>query len=317
MERKAQTNRGVKVVHTGIRPLAWSAAALLLLMLTAVPVLNMPAVFLLAVPFTVLCVLLNLISYAVHVVVIFSLAMLLFGPAILLVGLFFLVPAVVMGRFYRRRAPARVVMTAGGVAILALFLLELLLLSVILGINMTAELGNMIRDNAANLESQGLLPSGWNAEMTESLVSSVIQSLPRILILAAFMFAVITHWLARRALARMGVDVPAFRRAREWMLPRAFVFIYLAVLLLYMIRLASGSPSDDSYFGMIVVNLHYLLWFAFACQTIGFFFFLAYQKGWHRIVPLLLSVPVLMFQPLSLIGVFDTAFPLRKSIGKS
>ena len=304
-------------MQTGIRPLAWSAVALLLLLMTAVPVLNMPSVFLLAVPFTVLFVLLNPISFAVHAAVIFSLAVFLFGPAILLVGLFFLVPAVVMGRCYRRRAPARVVMTAGGVSILALFLLDMLLLAVFLDFNLTAELGNMIRNYAANLEARGLLSGEWNAEMTEAVVASAIQALPRILIWAAFTFALVTHWVSRRALARMGIDVPAFRKAREWMLPRALVFVYLAVLLLYMMRLASGSPADNSYFGMIIVNLYYLLWFVFACQTIGFFFYLAHQKGWHRIVPLLLSVPALMIQPLSLIGVFDTALPLRKSIGKS
>jgi uncharacterized protein YybS (DUF2232 family) len=317
MERKAQMNRGVNDVNTGIRPLAWSAAAIFLLVLTAMPVLNMPAVLLLAVPFTVLFVLLTPVSFALHVAVIFSLASFMLGPAILLVGLFFLIPAAVMGYFYKRRAPASTVMTAGGVSILSLFLLEMLLLSAFLDINMTAELAKVIRGNADRLATQGLLPVGWDDETTEALAAATIQSLPRILILAAFTFAVVTHWLSRRALARAGLDMPAFRKAREWMLPRALVFVYLAVLVLYMIQLSAESPANNSYFGMIIVNLYYLIWFVFACQTIGFFFYLAHQKGWHRIVPLILSVPVLMFQPLSLIGVFDTAFPLRKSIGKS
>jgi len=317
MKRKAHANRGVNDVNSRIRPLPWSAAALILLLMTAVPVLNMPAVFLLAVPFTVLSVLLKPLSFAAHAAVIFFLAIFLVGPSILPVGLFFLIPAAVMGYFYRKRAPAHTVMTAGGAAMLALFLLELLSLAIFLDVNLTAALADVIRDNAERLEAQGLLADGWNDEMTNLLTASMIQSLPRILILAAFMFAVVTHWLTRRVLARMGIDVPAFRRAREWMLPRALVYVYLAVLVLYMIQLSAGSPADYSYFGMIVANLYHLIWFAFACQTIGFFFYLAYQKGWHRIVPLILSVPVLMFQPLSLIGVFDTAFPLRKLIGKS
>ena len=304
-------------MNSGIRPLAWSAAALFLLLMTAVPVLNMPAVFLLAVPFTVLCVLLKPVMFAVHAAVIFSLALFLLGPGILLVGLFFLIPAAVMGCFYRRRAPARTVMTAGGASMLALFLLELLVLSTVMDINLTAELTEVIRGNMERLEADGLLAAGWDDDMTGELAASAIQSLPRILILAAFAFAVITHWLTRRALVRMGIDVPAFRRAREWMLPRPLVFIYLAVLVLYMILMSAESPADNSYFSMIIVNLYHLIWFAFACQTIGFFFYLAHRKGWHRIVPLILSVPVLLFQPLSLIGVFDTAFPLRKSIGKS
>mgnify|MGYP002619770870 CR=1 FL=1 len=306
-------NRGVNDVHTGIRPLAWSAAALILLILTAVPVLNLPAVFLLAVPFTVLYVLLTPISFAVHAVVILTLALLLFGPVILFVGLFFLLPAIVMGHLYKRRAPARNVLTAGGVSILALFLLELLLFSVLLDIQMTAELADLIRGNAEALAARGALPAGWNAEMTEALVATAIRSLPLTLILAAFLLVVITHWLSRRALARMGIEAPAFRKAREWMLPRGLVYAYLAVIVLQWIV----PEGDESYLGTVIVNLYPLLRFVFTIQTIGFFFFLAYQRGWHRIVPLIISVPVLLFPPLSLIGVFDTVFPLRKSIGKS
>jgi Predicted membrane protein len=300
-------------VNTGIRPLAWSAAALILLFLTAVPLLNLPAVFLLGVPFTVLYVLLTPISFAVHAVAILSAALLIFGPVILFVGLFFLVPAVVMGHLYKRRAPARTVLTAGGVSILGLFLLEMLLFSVLLDIQLTAELAELIRGNAETMAAQGVLPAGWNAEATEALIASSIRSLPLTLMLAALMLVVITHWLARRALARMGVDVPAFRKAREWMLPRGLVYAYLAVIVLQWIV----PEGDNSYFGTAVVNLYLLLRFAFTVQTIGFFFFLAYQKGWPRIVPLIISVPVLLFPPLSLIGVFDTVFPLRKSIGKS
>lgn len=300
-------------MNTGIRPLAWSAAALILLFLTAVPLLNLPAVFLLGVPFTVLYVLLTPISFAVHAVAILSLALLLFGPVILFVGLFFLLPAVVMGHLYKRREPARTVLTAGGVSILALLLLEMLIFSVLLDIQMTGELADLIRGNAEALAAQGALPAGWNAETTEALVAAAVRSLPLTLILAAFMLVVVTHWLARRALKRMGIEVPAFRKAREWMLPRGLVYAYLAVIVLRWIV----PEDDDSYLGTVIVNLYPLLRFAFTIQTIGFFFFLAYQKGWHRAVPLAISVPVLLFPPLSLIGVFDTVFPLRKSIGKS
>lgn len=299
-------------MKTGIRPLAWSAAALILLVLTAVPMLNVPAVFLLAVPFTVLYVLLPPLSFAVHAVVILSLSLFMLGPVMLLIGLFFLVPAVVMGHLYKRHAPARKVLTAGGVAVLALFLLELVSFSVLLDIQFTAELAGLIRSNTEMLAAQGALPAGWTADTTDMLIDSVITTLPMTLILAAFLLVVLTHWLTRMALGRMGIEVPAFRKAREWMLPRGLVYAYLAVILLQWLV----PEGDRSYLGVAVVNLYPLLRFAFTIQTIGFFFFLAYQRGWHRVVPLLISVPVLLFPPLSLIGVFDTAFPLRKSIGK-
>ena len=51
-------------------------------------------------------------------------------------------------------------------------------------------------------------------------------------------------------------------------------------------------------------------------QAIGFFFFLADVKRWNRAVPVLLSVPVLLFPPFYLIGLLDVAFPLRRYFAK-
>jgi len=76
-------------------------------------------------------------------------------------------------------------------------------------------------------------------------------------------------------------------------------------------------PQDAEGFAYVaILNLLPLLRFAFVVQTIGFFFFLADQKRWPRAIPLLIAVPVLLFPPLSLIGVLDVAFPIRKSFVK-
>jgi uncharacterized protein YybS (DUF2232 family) len=107
--------------------------------------------------------------------------------------------------------------------------------------------------------------------------------------------------------------VPRFTRAREWRLPRLLVILYL---ISYVIELFSSTATSDSYFAVALMNLVPLLSFVFAFQAVGFFYFLAHQRGWNKAVPVLIAIPVLLIPPLSLIGVLDTAFPIRKSFTK-
>ncbi len=300
-----------KYLKTGYRPLLWSAAALLLLLSAAVPGLNLLTVILLTVPCIVLYATLPPLSFAIHLGVVWLIGLALMGPSALLIGFFFLMPAIVIGHLYKKRATARTVITLATITILAQFLFELLLFSAIFDYHLIAELKGMMRENLTAMEEQGLL-TGWSSDTTETVINAVMRSLPVTLIIASFLMAAVSHALARRALNNSGLEVQAFRRAKDWMLPKSFVFLYLIVMVLDMMM----PEKDNSYMSTVVINLLPLLRFAFTVQTIGFFFFLAAQKSWPRIVPLLIAVPVFLFPPLSLIGVLDVAFPIRKSFMK-
>ncbi|PZD96602.1 DUF2232 domain-containing protein [Paenibacillus sambharensis] len=299
-------------LKTGYRPLLWSAAALVLLFSIAVPGVNVLTITFLMVPYVVLYTMLPAAAFAVHMLVIWVAGYLLIGPAALIVGLFFLIPGIVMGQLYKKKASARTAITGGTLALLAQFLLELLILQFAFDIALLSEMGNIIRENIATLSRDGLMPGNWTADMTEELIRTSMQSLPVMLIIVSFVYAAVTHFLARRALRTAGIEVAAFPQAKDWMLPRSFVFYYLIVILFDLFM----TTKDNTYFSVVIINLLPLLRFAFTVQAIGFFFFLAAQKNWPRVVPLLLTVPVLLFPPLSLIGVIDVAFPLRKSFTK-
>lgn len=298
-------------LKTGYRPLLWSAAALLLLLFFAVPGLNLLTVLLLTVPCVVLYATLPPLSFAIHIAVVWLVGYVAIGPAALLIGFFFLMPAIVIGHLYKRRATARTVITLATITILAQFLLELLLFSVIFDFHLIAEMKAVMESNVGMMEDQGVL-NGWSGSTTDALIDSIMRSLPVTLIIFSFVMAAVTHALARRALRGSELEVQAFRRAKDWMLPKSFVFLYLVVMLLDMMM----PEKDNTYMSDVVINLLPLLRFAFTIQTIGFFFFLAAQKSWPRIVSLLISIPVVLFPPLSLIGVLDVAFPIRKSFTK-
>ncbi|MDQ6421914.1 DUF2232 domain-containing protein [Paenibacillus sp. LHD-117] len=300
-------------LKTGLKPLLWSGAALLLLLLLAVPVLNLPALLFIMVPYVVLYSTLSRGAFVLHVLPVWIAAALIAGPAVLIIGLFFLVPAIVMGHLYRKQTPAAKVIRVVGVIILAQLMLELLVFELVLDLSLLDAMSTTIRDTFDSVMAQSALATEWSPEHTELLISTIINMIPLTFIVLAYVYAVLSHYVARRVVIRNGLDVPAFAKAKDWRLPRVLVIYYLIA---YVLDLFMNSTSE-SFLAVALMNLVPLLSYVFAIQAIGFFFYIAHHRDWNRAVPVLIAIPVLLIPPLSLIGVLDTAFPIRKAFTKS
>src|SRR5690606_24384187 len=124
----------------------------------------------------------------------------------------------------------------------------------------------------------------------------------------------------RKALVRSGETLPALKPAKEWMLPRSFVWYYLIAVVLSFF-----TKPDGSLLFMVLLNVEPLLKLAFIVQAVGFVFFLASVKGWSSRRPVWItvgSVLVMLILPgftqlFALLGLFDIAFPLRSRLKKS
>ncbi|WP_407673332.1 DUF2232 domain-containing protein [Paenibacillus silvisoli] len=300
-------------MKTGLKSVLWSAAALILLLMIAVPVINALAAAILMVPTVILYTTLSKRAFTLHMAAVYGIGVAIMGLPVLLVGLFFLVPSIVMGHFYRKGVPARKVLTATILTVLGQLLLELVLFDLMFDFSLLREIREVVTKTVDRLSEQGLMPSGWTATVTESYIQSLIHSIPMALITASFVLTVITHALAAPALRRSGLAIPRLQAAREWKLPRIFVFYYLVVLIADMATPDTGS----SFMNVALLNLVPLMKLAFSIQAMGFFFFLAHERKWNKAIPVLLSILVAIFQPLSLIGVIDAAFPIRKAFKKS
>ncbi|NIK79262.1 uncharacterized protein YybS (DUF2232 family) [Paenibacillus castaneae] len=300
-------------MKTGKKPVLWSVVALLLLLSLLLPLFNIIALLLMMVPYVVLYTTLTPKSFVLHLLPVWVLAFLIGGPATLIIGLFFLIPSIVMGHLYMKQAPASRIMRIVGVVFLAQLMLEMLIFEVFLNISLIKEIGTIVKETFNNLIAQGFLPTDWNADLTDIFIRTMVNSIPFTFIMIAFVYTAITQFIARRAVKWSGgPDIPRFTRAREWRLSRLLVIIYLIAYMMEMF----ASTTSDSFFAIALLNLVPLLSCIFAFQAVGFFFFLAHQRGWNKAVPLILAIPVLLFPPLSLIGVLDTAFPIRKSFTK-
>lgn len=292
------------------KSLAWSAAAVLLLLTLATP-LNFITIFLVMTPFVVLYTMFNPKMFIMHLIPIGVIAFFLsgsFGPVVATLAFFFLVPAIAMGHLYKKGKTARLAVTVGFVIVLAQLLLELVLFSVMFDIDLKAELTAMLADNFKQFEAAQIVTSGWAAEMATAYSDVIMNLLPMLLLLSALFFTIVTHALSRLALRTVGFQAPALPQAKTWRVPKSLVLYYVIA----MIALLVMPEGDSGYWKIAVSNLVPILQMVFVIQAIGFFFFLADAKKWPKVVPLLLCIPLMLLPPAHIIGLIDAAFPLRK-----
>ncbi len=297
----------------GMKAVLWSGASLLLILSLAVPVFNMLTIMLLMVPYVILYTTLSTRSFLLHLVPVWIIAAVILGPSVLIIALFFLIPAMVMGQMYRKKASAPYILRRTTLTILFCLLAELLIFEGVLKQSFIDQIGEFVRSLVADLDSEHVLPKEWNGDYTESIIKIMIQSIPQAIILISFVYAVITQYFARKALASTIEDIPTMPKAKDWMLPRIMVFYYLVVYILQMF----ADSSSSSFYSVALMNVVPLMRYAFTIQAIGFFFYIAHQRRWNKAVPVIIAIPLLIFPPLSLIGVLDAAFPIRKSFSKS
>ncbi|WP_025716001.1 DUF2232 domain-containing protein [Paenibacillus sp. 1-18] len=295
---------------------AWSVIYLLLLLTLLTP-LKIITVFLLIVPGAVLFSSLHFKGFLIHVIPALLILALL-DVYSLLPAIYFLIPSILMGRVYKRGGSSfHALMTGMGV-----ILAELLVVLLVATYSFGFDLSQYLRDQAeitANIVQQILSANptfsgtNWTAEDTQRLGTMLIGKVPYVLIVTSFLLAVITHALVRPALSSLDVPVRKMKPAREWRLPRALIWYYLLAIVIGWI----ADSSDSSWIQMVSISMLPLIHACFIIQTIGFIYFWTHSRKMSPVIALLLSLVVLVFQPLRIIGIIDLAFPLREAITRS
>ncbi|MGG6310450.1 DUF2232 domain-containing protein [Paenibacillus macerans] len=296
---------------------AWSVVYLLLLLSLATP-LTVITIFFLIVPVILLYATLSTRAFLLHIAAVWLAASLIFGPVILLQALYFIIPAIVMGYFYKKRSPAFRTVMAGAATILLEFLLILLVSTVFFKFNLTTAIEDMVNTALAPLQdaADSSLAGGvvWSPEMSAQFSSLTVRMIPFTMVVCGLLIATVAHAISRPTLSSLGLAVPKLAPIREWRLPRSLIWYYLIGLLL---QLFGGEAAQQGFMGTILLNLMPLLQFFFMVQTASFFFFAAYHRKWNPVIPILLIVVMLFIPPLRIVGILDIAFPLRDMITRS
>lgn len=294
----------------------WSLVYLVLLLSLLTPPLTAISVFLIILPGVILYSSLSLKAFCWHIIPVALIAFIV-EPFYLLLSIFFLIPAIVMGHFYKKKKPALNTLMAGTGTILAEFLLLLLISTTIFQFDFQGYMKDVVTLTLTPVTEAGgnnALTNGLviDEEMAERIKTTTVQMIPFALIVTSFIMASITHAIARPVLSRLGVHVPRLKPAREWRLPKALIWYYFIGIILQLVADGSGS----SFMTMIALNFVPLINFCFMIQAVGFFFYVAHTKKWHPILPFLLAVATVLIGPMRIIGIIDLAFPLREAISR-
>lgn len=271
----------------------------------------------LIVPIVVLYSTLTLRQFIMHMIPVWLIALIFAGQAGLflpILGLFFMIPGIVMGRMYKKFTPALRIIFAGGLTALV----ELLVLLLIATAVFHFSLGQYVRDVIEIAITPLRAMADVNTDLSDVLTPEYIIGLsnytltliPSGLIIASFTMAIITHAISRPLLESMGYSVPRLKPARDWRLPRSLIWYYLIAVFLEIIARANIT----GVLAAIVLNFMPLVHLAFTIQTIGFVFFWGSHRKWGSFLPFVLSIVVVLIPPLRIIGILDLAFPLREYI---
>nr|WP_211749825.1 DUF2232 domain-containing protein [Paenibacillus sp. Marseille-Q4541] len=294
----------------------WSLIYLLLLLSLLTPPLTAVSVFLIILPGVILYSSLSLKAFCWHIVPVALIAFIV-EPVYLLLSIFFLIPAIVMGHFYKKQKPALNTLMAGTGTILAEFLLLLLISTTIFQFDFQSYIHDVVSFTLTPVTEAGgnnALTNGlvMDEKMAEMIKTTTVQMIPFALIVTSFIMASITHAIARPTLSRLGVRVPRLKPLREWRLPKSLIWYYFIGVILQLV----AAGSDSSFMTMIALNFVPLINFCFMIQAVGFFFYAAHAKKWHPIMPYLLAVATVLIGPMRIIGIIDLAFPLREAISR-
>lgn len=287
--------------------------ALAVVLLIQVPVLNVVALLLILVPYTILYTQLDRKSFVVHVIGIMVVGCLIIDPFVFLsASILALIPSIYMGSHYKKSTPSIQIIPKATVLTVVLLMLQLFVIENVIKVSMLKDMHDSIAQMMNDISAQGLSPVVWNNDMTDSFVKLVMNMIPFVFLIISFFIVLCSHLLARRLVKLDGILVPSFPKAKDWRLPRSLVFLYLVAYLLEF----TANPTDTSFLTLALANLVPTLSFLFAIQAVGFFYYIAHTRNWPKIIPFLIAIPVIIIPPFSIIGILDIAFPLRKYFSK-
>ncbi|HJV45386.1 MAG TPA: YybS family protein, partial [Bacillota bacterium] len=242
------------------------------------------------------------------------------GGALLLVfnALFSGMLGVVMGTLYRQGRKATVVFVGGTLASLVFLLGSLIISNYVFKMNLVASMQSMFNQSIQMSESM-LNQIGANdpkqVEMLRSMITLIPKLLPMLLIVGSAQFSIINHWLSRKILQRLGMNVSAFPPFREWSWPKSVMVYYLIVLTASIFLMKEDGMNA---FNVILLNIKPILDIMMIIQGLSLVFYFSYVKGYGKGIPIVAFVLVFIFQPfpfiLILLGILDIGMDLRKRI---
>lgn len=278
--------------------LLWAIVALILLLPLLHPIQVLTMSFM-AVPFVMLYVTQTKQNFVLVTITILAATYFLKGNVI--IAVYFIIPAVIIGQLFKSRNPALNIFMVGTITFLAESLLLFIIAKWARDFNVYEYVRETLNYKVVGVEQLALLAS---------------KMVPFIMIISALYMGTITYAISRRLIVAQGYKVQGLKPVRDWMLPKSLVLYYVVVSVLDFVE----KKTTDSLLTTILLNVKPFLQLALILQGLSFFLFYAHIKNWGKISLVIIIIAALFLPPfhpyLSIIGFLDLIFPVRKFLSK-
>lgn len=239
----------------------------------------------------------------------------------LLFPFFFTVMGFSMGTMIRLKKPAFAILLAGSLANITILTLYLAGSVLIYGFNPVAEGKKAIWKSVETMLAQAGPLLHQNTETLADLYQNYINYLgvlaPSLIVVVGVINSLIVAIISLPLLRRFGVEAPEWVPFKRWRVPKSVIWIYLIALLL----IQTGIAGSETPLFTISVNFSFVMQLLLAIQGLSFIFFFAALRHFPGIIPIMIAVAVVIFsvlllQLVTLLGIIDLGFDLRKRLAK-
>ncbi|MFC4321712.1 YybS family protein [Litchfieldia salsa] len=282
---------------------------LMLLGATFVPFLGIILTFLLPIPFVIFASRYDIRRSILFLVAATILSLLFTSVSGLVFSLIYGVGGVVYGILVQKNKKSIEVLLGLTVSFMITFVIIYVAASTLFSFDFTALILQSAEESIELMRQLGTQNEAMIKQFEESL-EVFKYLLPSLLVITAFMFALITQLVTYPVLRRVVQGVNKLPAIREITLPLSIIWYYLTVLILMFFEMEVGT-----FYYMAVTNLFYILQLLMVIQGISFIFFFSHVRGLPKIVPIIivLMTPFLL-SIIRILGIIDLGFQLRKKI---
>lgn len=233
-------------------------------------------------------------------------------PNALLAG----VGGVTAGALIHKKKEAFVVMAASSLSYIGVLILLYAASIFILDIDPLSAMQDVMRQSAEQAESMlealGQEPS-QDLSTFEEMIDQIGYLGPLLIVGTGIIYAVVSQLIAHAVFRRMKMDFLPFPPFREWSFPKALLWYYLVVSVIFLLGAEEGSALY-----IVIWNLMPLLETIMALQGFTVMFYYAYVKKLPKVLPILMLVGGLILPIILLfariLGIIDLGFQLKKRL---
>lgn len=288
----------------------------LLVLSLFIPVLIMPGVLIMPIPFIMfsskydwkqsLGMLLAALILSMFLIIEVSL------PLTMLVGL----GGIMIGTAMYQNLSAYETWARGSLGFVAGLLFIFIFMQFAMQINIATELNLLLQESLQTskdvLEQFGL--GGQAEEQVEIMEEQILlltHLIPAGIAIVAIALSFLSQWIGYKVINRFNDQKYSFPPIRKLRFPTLLIWIYFFALIFTFVDL---EPNSILY--LVVHNVLTLIGVLIAIQGLSFVFFYAHHKKWRKTLPIItliltLLLPFLLLNLIRIVGIIDIGFGLR------